>query len=185
MKTLASILPFVLLATACGSSSPDPVAQVQVPVETPVVEPPAVKAPANVAAVPGAADRTTARPNASTASAADRATFTFKGSIETTLSGDVHTASVELVVVDEQGHPAANVEVHGLFTDGIKAGAVATTNADGIAVATATGAKQHMQVGFKVTGVTYVKDGVRSPGTAMVDLIYPAPCCPLKAPPTN
>ncbi len=177
MQKLVAILPAILLATACASS-PDPVSQApQQPVNEVVSAVPVSEPPAS-----GGAERSAAR-RPTTIIATTAPDFTFKGSVLTTLTGDVHTTAVELVVSDQAGQPAANVEIHGSFTDGIKESVVLTTNADGIAVATATGAKRHMKVGFAVTGVTYLKDGVRSPGKAIVD-IYPSPCCPLKAPPT-
>ena len=180
MKTFTAILPCLLLAAACGSS-PDPAPQAPL---TPVAETPVSEAPIAAPATAGANHRTAVSVD-STASPGRAAEFTFNGSILTTLTGDVHGAVVELVVVDAKGQPAANVEIEGQFSDGIKGGTVVTTNADGIAIATATGGKQHMRVGFTVTGVTYVKDGVRSSGNVIVDLIYPSQCCPVKAPPSN
>lgn len=178
MTKYAAMLPCVLLAAACASRSPDPAPH-------PAVTEPAVSEPPVETVTPGAADRTTDLPVDPTASLARAPRFTFTGSILTTLTGDVHSAVVELLVLDEVGQPAANVEIEGQFSNGIKGRAVVTTGPDGIAIATATGGKQHMRVGFTVTGVTYLKDGVRSSGEPIVDLIYPSPCCPLRTPPSN
>ena len=60
------------------------------------------------------------------------------------------------MVSDAVGKPAANVEIFGWFIDGIKESVVATTD----------------------------ERGTRLPGKPLTDVIYPAPCCPLKTPPT-
>jgi hypothetical protein len=161
MRISHFILPCLLLASACGS----PVPSSEAPV-APAVEPaPAVPAPS---------------PGAPATSA-----FTVRGSVTTSLTGDVHTAAFQVVVVDEAGRPAPNVEVQGMFTGGLKEHVVLKTDADGIATATATGGQAHMSVGFTVSGVSYPKDGAMVTGKAITDVIYPSPCCPGRTPPTQ
>lgn len=186
MKKQSAIVSCVLLLTACGSNSTDSVPGA-------VQREPSANEAAVIVDVPAASnnggatasDRTAAQPVAPTTTTAADRQFTFSGTIVTTLTNDVHTASVELAVIDEKGQPAANVEVHGHFTEGLKDVVVSTTDSRGIAVATAASGKQHLRVGFKVTAVTYVKDGERLPGKVLVDLIYPSPCCPVKSAPTQ
>lgn len=167
MRKIYGILPGLLLATACGGADSVPQEQLTRP-----------SSPA-----PSAVEREAIQPTAPTTPMA-APEFTFKGSVLTTLAGDVHTATVELVVTDQSGQPAANVEIEGRFTGGIEDGVTLTTNAAGIATAQVSGGKQHMSVGFSVTGATSIAAGVRSPGKVIVDLIYPSPCCPLKSNPT-
>ena len=162
MRKIVALLPCLFLATACGApdaASPDPQPRV---IETPTggerMEVPAAPAPKASA-------------------------FTVSGTVVTTLADGAHAATVELVVLDEAGRPAANVELQGSFTDGIKEGAVLTTDAAGVATATVTGGLQHMAVGFTVKGATELKDGSRVAGKVLTGLIYPSPCCPLKTPP--
>ncbi len=92
---------------------------------------------------------------------------------------------MELVVTDEAGHPAANVQISGSFTGGIHTTTTMTTDERGIATGQGIGPAQHMMVGFSVNSVSYPKDGVLVPGEIKMGFIYPAPCCPLKTPPTK
>lgn len=110
--------------------------------------------------------------------------FTIRGNVTTTLVDDVHQAEVELVAVDESGRPAEGVEIQGTFTDGIKEPAVLTTGKNGVALATARSDKQHLSVGFSIREVSVLKNGQKIAARALMGVIYPSPCCPIKLPPS-
>lgn len=159
MKNAAAFLPWLLLATACGVTDPG--------------------------AAPPRADEAQAPAPALEAPAPRASTLAVKGSVVTVLAGDAHEATVELVVTDEAGKPAAGVAIEGAFTGGLKGQVTLTTNEAGVARAAMPGGQQHMSVGFSVRSMTELKGGAPVAARIIAGEIYPSPCCPLKTPPTQ